>query len=151
MSSLFKKGHDPRRGTGGKRQGAGRPKGSVNKMTAKERQKILDGGRSPLEIMVQIARWHFGRWAIEKRKSPKERDEDRLMAKADAAVDAASKAAPYVHPKFAAVQHSGPGGGPIQTVDLSKMSDDDLSRLEALLGPLANLGGDQSGEDEAEG
>ena len=29
-------------------------------------------------------------------------------------------------------QHSGPGGGPIPTVDLTNVSDDDLDRLEAL-------------------
>ncbi|WP_416355545.1 terminase small subunit [Aureimonas phyllosphaerae] len=48
-------------------------------------------------------------------------------------------------------QHAGPGGGPIQTVDLSNLSDDDLARLEAILGPLAVAGGDPSGEGEAGG
>lgn len=41
--------------------------------------------------------------------------------------------------------------GAIGTYDLSKMSDDELDRLEAILGPLALAGGDQSGEGEAEG
>lgn len=48
-------------------------------------------------------------------------------------------------------QHAGPGGGPIQTVDLTNLSDDDLARLEAILGPLAVAGGDPSGEGEAGG
>jgi phage terminase small subunit len=39
-------------------------------------------------------------------------------------------------------QHSGPGGGPIQTVDLTNASDEDLERLEALFGPLAGTAGD---------
>lgn len=51
-------------------------------------------------------------------------------------------------------QHSGPGGGPIQTVDLTNVSADDLDRLEALFGPLAGGPGDddegnQGGEGEA--
>jgi hypothetical protein len=37
-------------------------------------------------------------------------------------------------------QHTGAGGGPIQTVDLSKVSDDDLRRLEQVLGTVADPG-----------
>lgn len=39
-------------------------------------------------------------------------------------------------------QHS----GAIGTYDLAKLSDDELDRLEAILGPLADAGGDQGGE-----
>jgi hypothetical protein len=42
-------------------------------------------------------------------------------------------------------QHSGPNGGPIPTVDLTHATDEDLARLEALLGPLT------SGADSADG
>ncbi|KEA07133.1 terminase small subunit [Rhizobium rhizogenes] len=45
-------------------------------------------------------------------------------------------------------EHTGKGGGPIQTVDLSKLSDDEFNRLEAILGSIALDGGDQSGEGE---
>lgn len=45
------------------------------------------------------------------------------------------------------LQHAGANGGPIQTVDLTNMSDDDLNRLEALFGPLA---GGAGGDDEAD-
>jgi hypothetical protein len=72
----------------------------------------------------------------------------------DAAASIAKDAAPYMHAKLASVQHSGPKGGPIQTVDLTKMSADDLERLESLFGPLAGGPGDDdasdpSGEGEA--
>lgn len=47
---------------------------------------------------------------------------------------------------------SGPGGGPIQTVDLTNMSTDDLDRLEALFGPLAGgPGDDDEGDTGGEG
>ena len=55
-------------------------------------------------------------------------------------------------------QHTGANGGPIQTVDLSKVSDDDLKRLEHVLGALAHPGAggslegtDQDGTGETEG
>lgn len=43
----------------------------------------------------------------------------------------------------AKLQHS----GSIGTYDLTKVSDDDLDRLEAILGPLADAERDQSGEE----
>jgi len=70
----------------------------------------------------------------------------------DAAAGIAKDAAPYMHPRLASMQHSGPNGGPIQTVDLTKASDDDLARLEALFGPLAGAaGGDAEGDQGGEG
>lgn len=47
---------------------------------------------------------------------------------------------------------SGPNGGPIQTVDLTNVSADDLDRLEALFGPLAGgPGDDDEGDQGGEG
>lgn len=48
---------------------------------------------------------------------------------------------------------TGANGGPIQTVDLTKLSGDELAQLEAIFGPLAGPGDDdapdQAGEGEA--
>ncbi|MCI2243796.1 terminase small subunit [Xanthomonas sp. PPL568] len=41
--------------------------------------------------------------------------------------------------------------GAIGTYDLSKLTDDQLDNLESILGPLADAGGDQGGEGEADG
>lgn len=46
-------------------------------------------------------------------------------------------------------EHGGPGGGPIQTVDLSNLSDSELKRLEKLLVKAAESGGSSSGDPEA--
>lgn len=51
-------------------------------------------------------------------------------------------------------EHAGPGGGPIQTLDLSKASDEQLDALLTVLGPLAggtsdDDEGDTSGTSEA--
>lgn len=69
----------------------------------------------------------------------------------DAAASIAKDAAPYMHAKLASVQHSGPKGGPIQTVDLTNVSDDQLAALEAIFGPLAIAGGDDEGDQSGEG
>lgn len=47
------------------------------------------------------------------------------------------------------VQLTGKDDGPIQHVDLSHLSDEELAHLEGVLGPL--VGGGQGGEGEAEG
>lgn len=47
----------------------------------------------------------------------------------------------------AKLQHAGPGGGPIPTVDLTNVTSDDLDRLEALFGPLAGATGDDAEAD----
>ena len=56
------------------------------------------------------------------------------------------------------LQHTGKDGGPIQYVDLTTVSDDDLKRLEHVLGALAHPGAggspagtDQDGTGETEG
>lgn len=42
---------------------------------------------------------------------------------------------------------AGRGGGPIQTVDLTKLSGDELAQLEAIFGPLAGAAGDDAEDD----
>lgn len=116
----------------GKKTG-GRQKGTPNRATARREKEIARSGTTPLEYMLKVMR------------NPK--------ASTDRRDDMAKAAAPYVHPKLAAHQHTGRGGGPIQTVDLTNMSTDDLDRLEAIFGPLAGAAsndaeGDPGGEGE---
>jgi phage terminase small subunit len=47
-------------------------------------------------------------------------------------------------------QHSGPNGGPIQTVDLTHATDEQLTALEAIFGPLAGPGYDDEGDPGGE-
>ena len=67
---------------GGKREGAGRPKGSVAKLDAEARAKALEG-LTPLDYLLDILR-----------------DEKQDQA---ARTDAAKAAAPYVHARLANV------------------------------------------------
>ena len=72
---------------GGKRHGAGRPKGSKSRATAAREAAIAASGLSPLDYMIQVLR---------DESAPKE---DRMWA--------AHHAAPYVHPRLQAVEHKG--------------------------------------------
>lgn len=83
----------------------GRKKGTPNRATAAKVAEIAESGVTPLEFMLHVMR-----------------DESAEPA---ARADMAKAAAPYVHPKLAAVEHTGKDGGPIQVV----MSQDDAGLL----------------------
>lgn len=72
---------------GGKRPGAGRKAGTPNKANAERQAEVAASGLTPLDYMLTMLR--------NEEASPA----DRMWA--------AEKAAPYVHPKLAAVEHSG--------------------------------------------
>ena len=72
---------------GGKREGAGRPAGAINKASAERQAEVEASGETPLAYMLKIMR-------------------DASVDEAKR-LDAAKAAAPYVHPRLAAVEHSG--------------------------------------------
>lgn len=109
---------------GGKRLGAGRPYGSQNKATKKQKaeiDKIVASGLPPLDYMLSVMRY-------ETVPHP-----ERL--------DAAKAAASYVHPKLAAIAHSGSGEVP---GDLGERLDAAIKRMreraEAAQGPRLTSG-----------
>jgi hypothetical protein len=116
---------------GGKRDGAGRKLGSPNKASAARQAKVAATGITPLDYMLKVMR-----------------DEKADAGRRD---DMAKAAAPYVHPKLASMQHTGRGGGPIQHVDLTKLSGDELAQLETIFGPLAGSGDDDAPDQTGEG
>lgn len=112
---------------GGKRPGAGRTKGLLNRATKEHKATLSDLARAhtavALKALVSIA--------------TKGESESARVSAANALLDRA-----YGKPRQS-VEHSGTVG----TYDLTKVSNDDLARLEAILGPLADAGGDQGGEE----
>ena len=81
---------------GGPRTGAGRKTGAVSKATAARKVLIEEAskeGLTPLEFLLQVLR------------NPNERQDVRI--------DAAKSAAPYMHPRLAAVEHSGNKDNPV--------------------------------------
>lgn len=83
---------------GGARPGSGRKKGGKNARTRAIADKAAAEGITPLEVMIQAMR---DRWA----------DKD-----VTGALEAAHMAAPYMHPRLAAVENTGQGGGPLQII-----------------------------------
>lgn len=119
---------------GGKREGAGRKKGSLTIRTQETAARALAEGKSPLDIMLDNMR-HFQKVAMdaetviesltaEEIASLGQTHEDQfraLLAKVKQAAglrqmahECARDAAPYIHPKLSAVSHTGPDGGPIK-------------------------------------
>lgn len=77
----------------GKKTG-GRKKGVRNKATATKAAAVAASGLTPLDYMMTVMR------------------DDSVEP--HARLDAAKAAAPYVHPKLAAIELSGPDGKPIE-------------------------------------
>lgn len=81
---------------GGARPGAGRKKGSATAKTREIADRAAAGGITPLEVMLE---------AMLSCRAQGEMLKAAMIAK---------DAAPYMHPRLAAVTHSGEDGGPIE-------------------------------------
>lgn len=95
----------------GERRG-GRAKGTPNKVTEKRREiaeRALSEGITPLEYMLNIMR----------KETPAGADAATHLQYDALRFEAAKSAAPYVHPRLAAIEHSG-------ALDLKGVSDADL-------------------------
>lgn len=127
---------------GGKRPGAGRPRGAQNRATKEQKGTLQELARShtetALKTLVEVAR-------------KGESDAARVSA-ANALLDRA-----YGKPSQA-VEVAGPQGGPIPILDAAKLrgaTDEELDTLEKFFGRLqrgdgSDQGGEaaQAGEDE---
>ena len=98
---------------GGKRAGAGRRRGSVNKATLAKRV-IAESGRAPLDVMLENMRFAHEE-AAEILAQIVEGDMDgtegfdlfkQLMSLRSTAQDCARDAAPYLHPKLSTIEHN---------------------------------------------
>ena len=76
-------------GRGGARPGAGRPKSALTKRTQEITTRVLAAGRTPLEVMLAVMEHFFAAGEYEK------------------AVEVASRAAPFIHPKLATIDSRG--------------------------------------------
>jgi hypothetical protein len=83
-------------GRGGARKGAGRKPGSATKKTREIADAAADEGVTPLEYMLRVMR------------DESDHEDPRIQAQREAMrFEAAKAAAPYIHPRLAAVEHSG--------------------------------------------
>jgi hypothetical protein len=84
---------------GGARAGAGRKKGAATKRTREIADKAMAEGVTPLEYMLKIMR-----------ESSDHVDPKVQVAREAMRFEAAKAAAPYIHPRLAAVEHTGADG-----------------------------------------
>lgn len=102
----------PRGSAPGERRG-GRQKGTINKANALKRAEIAATGETPLDYMLRVMR-----------------DESAVYDRRD---KAASAAAPFVHPKLAAIEHTGKDGA-----DLMPPAADSREVAKAVLAILGS-------------
>lgn len=92
-------------GRGGARANAGRKAGAATKKTREIADKAMAEGISPLEFMLQVMR------------DDSNHEDPRIQAQREAMrFEAAKAAAPYIHPRLQAIEHSGPGGDAMEVV-----------------------------------
>ena len=104
----------------GKKTG-GRKKGTPNRATAAKAAEIAASGLTPLDFMLVVMR-----------------DEDRPFP---VRLDAAKSAAPYIHPRLAAVEHSGSMDVTVTEAEV----DADIARLQAEIAAAAAAEADEFG------
>lgn len=119
---------------GGARQGAGRKRNSPNKATIARQERIASTGVTPLDVMIQDMRFHYDLY----QEALANKDIATAKTELKEARDAAKDAAPYTHPRLAAVEHMGKGGGPIEISDAKE-------RLAHLLARHVGAGSDSGG------
>ncbi len=93
---------------GGRRSGAGRKKGVPNKVTAEIRRKILESGKSPLEMV----RWIAGEFVA---AAGMTQDNDTRLSLLERAAAIEKDALPYLHAKLQSIELTGTNAGPIKT------------------------------------
>jgi hypothetical protein len=93
-------------GHGGRRPGAGRPKGSLNKRSMEKADAIEASGMTPLDFMIEVMR--------------------NRSNSAEMRLEAAKSAAPYVHARLHAAEIAEPDDDLVDEEDI-------VARIEAIL------------------
>jgi hypothetical protein len=88
---------EKRSGRGGRRPGAGRKPGSVNKKTREIAERAVSEGITPLEVQLQTMR---ALWAEANNGNTLD------LEKATEACAIAKDAAPYIHPRLSSIEAS---------------------------------------------
>lgn len=94
---------------GGARPGAGRKRGAAEERTREIANKAAAEGITPLEYLLAQMRKDY----------PEDADAATKARFDSLRFEAAKAAAPYMHPRLNAIEHTGKDGGPIQAEVLS--------------------------------
>jgi hypothetical protein len=118
---------------GGKRDGAGRRSGTPNRASARREQYVAQSGATPLDGMLRIFRYYLEIAEYElKQKNP---NKNVVKFAFTLALEAATKAAPFVHPRVAQMDLT-------SQYDPGKLNKDELTTLVTLLAKATGHGPD---------
>jgi hypothetical protein len=98
-------------GHGGSRENAGRKKGGAARRSEESMRLAREKGVDPVAMLLDLTQWAYGQF-----------QENKTKDTADMVKDYAKECAPYVSPKLAAIESSGPDGGPMQITWLTDSS-----------------------------
>jgi hypothetical protein len=104
-------------GRGGARPGAGRKAGTANKKTREIANRAAAEGLTPLEVMLKAMRRLVEK--AEQVEGVQQGEGEKIVSPLELLVEAASvakDAAPYMHPRLAAIEHSSDPDSPLEMV-----------------------------------
>lgn len=116
--------------SGGARPGAGRKKGSPNKITQVHLSKAQAEGVMPLHVALDIMRKRHAKLEVLRRTTGV--TDAQVTAAENLTLEAAERALPYTHHRLQAMTHK------LEPLDLSKLSDDELKVVYELRAKLSS-------------
>lgn len=125
--------NNQKKSKGGARAGAGRKTGSLTKRTRQIAEAVATQGITPLEVMMKVMHQLYEEAGnvSEQDLGDKELASEARIKLLNMAATVGRHAAPYVHPRLSAIEHTGKDGVPLQSGVLvvpSVMSVEDWER-----------------------
>ena len=125
--------NNQKKSKGGARPGAGRKTGSLTKRTRQIAEAVATQGITPLEVMMKVMHQLYEEAGnvSEQDLGNKELASEARIKLLNMAATIGRHAAPYVHPRLSAIEHTGKDGAPLQSSVLvvpSAMSVEDWER-----------------------
>ena len=125
--------NNQKKSKGGARAGAGRKTGSLTKRTHQIAEAVATQGITPLEVMMKVMHQLYEEAGnvSEQDLGDKELASETRIKLLNMAATVGRHAAPYVHPRLSAIEHTGKDGAPLQSGVLvvpSAMSVEDWER-----------------------
>ena len=125
--------NNQKKSKGGARAGAGRKTGSLTKLTRQIAEAVATQGITPLEVMMKVMHQLYEEAGNVSKQDlgDKELASEARIKLLNMAATVGRHAAPYVHPRLSAIEHTGKDGVPLQSGVLvvpSAMSVEDWER-----------------------
>jgi hypothetical protein len=126
--------NNQKKSKGGARAGAGRKTGSLTKRTRQIAEAVAIQGITPLEVMMKVMHQLYEEAGnvSEQDLGNKESASEARIKLLNMAATVGRHAAPYVHPRLSAIEHTGKDGAPLQSGVLvvpSAMTVEDWARV----------------------